>query len=372
MLEAISLGMWLLLLLAPWQSWRCREQLEVGNNDRAALFPENLTLLIPARNEAAVIENTLNALFTAYPDARIVLVDDESTDSTAETVLRISRDYGANLCLIKGKPAPAGWTGKLWALEQGICSVTTLWVLLLDADIALKKEMIAVLCQKTMEGYDLISVLAQPNLDGFWVRWLMQTYVFFFKLLYPFALANNPRAPISAAAGGVILVRKASLHQAGGFSAWHDALIDDCTMAKHFKRMGARTWLGLTHGATSLRKQGFTSIIHMISRTAYMQLSESLLLLLVATGLMLLAFVIPIWGLSQPFPQRWVTIAAIIAMMISYLPTLWFYSLPWINAFSLPLVSVLYLALTWYSAFRSWRGIRSSWKGRCYHRSLEK
>ncbi len=360
-LAAIALGLWLVLLLMPWQPWRCRERLE-PEPATSTLLPD-FTVLIPARNEAAVIGETLAALRMSAPEAAVVLVDDESDDGTGAIV----RTSGLrNLTVIQGTPPPPGWTGKLWALEQGLACVATPRVLLLDADIRLTPGMLAALQRKANEGHALVSVLAEPCWHGFAARLLLPAFVYFFKLLYPFALANRTQSKMAAAAGGAILIEREVLANIGGFAAWHDAIIDDCTLAARAKRAGYHCFLGLSHGAQSLRRQNLSSIAAMIARSAYVQLGESRLILVAATAVMLLAFWVPLAALVFGGVARWLGLASWGALTASYVPTLLYYRRNPAAAILLPAVATLYLVMTWHSALRAFAGIRSSWKGRRY------
>ncbi|HEX7368869.1 MAG TPA: glycosyltransferase [Rhodanobacteraceae bacterium] len=367
-LAAISLACWLALLLAPWGAWLCRERLEAAPA-KAAVEPD-FTILIPARNEAAMIGETLHALAVAAPDAPVVLVDDQSTDATAE----IARTSGlARLTLIAGTSPPLGWTGKLWALQQGLARITTPRVLLLDADIRLAPGLPAALQRQANAGYALVSVCAEPCWRGVAARWLLPAFVYFFKLLYPFALANRAGSRVAAAAGGVVLVDRQALLDAGGFTAWRDAIIDDCTLAAHVKHAGHRCWIGLTHGAASLRRENFLDIAHMIARTAFVQLRESALLTITASLLLVLAFWIPVLALAFGPSEiaRALGLLAWLAMLVGYLPTLMYYRRNPIAALLLPLAASFFLLATWYSAWRAIAGTRSVWKGRRYQREHE-
>ncbi|MGH8124363.1 MAG: glycosyltransferase, partial [Rhodanobacteraceae bacterium] len=231
-LAAVSLACWAGVLLAPWAAWLCRERME-ADGPRPTPAKADFTVLIPARNETAVIGETLRALAVAAGDAPVILIDDQSSDATAE----IARTSGLpHLTVLAGTPPPAGWTGKLWALQQGLAHVTTPRVLLLDADIRLAPGMLSALQRKADEGCALVSVCAEPRREGIAARWLLPAFVYFFKLLYPFALANRAGSRIAAAAGGVVLVDRDALGEAGGFAAWRGAIIDDCTLAARVNR----------------------------------------------------------------------------------------------------------------------------------------
>ena len=363
-LAAIAFALWCTVLALPWRPWACAERLEPEGTDdsRAGEF----TVLIPARDEAAVIGETLRALATAAPHAPVIVVDDQSSDATAE----IARTSGlSNLAVIAGTQPPAGWTGKLWALQQGLERVATPRVLLLDADIRLAPGMLASLQRNADEGHALVSVCAEPDWDGVAARWLLPAFVYFFKLLYPFALANRAGSRIAAAAGGVVLIDRNVLVQAGGFAAWCDAIIDDCTLAAHVKRVGHRCFIGLTHGATSLRRAGPGEIAHMVARTAFVQLRESWWLLAATSVLLIVAFWIPVLAvLFGGTATRVLGALAWLALVACYLPTLAYYHRNPLAAIALPLAATFFLAATWYSAWRALVGTRSVWKGRRYQR----
>jgi len=364
-LAAIALACWIGVLLAPWGAWLCRERLADDPPPRAPWH--DFTVLIPARNEAHLIGETLRALSVAAPGAQVIVIDDQSTDDTTAIV----RASGLpNLTLVAGTAPPADWTGKLWALQQGLERVTTPRVLLLDADIRLAPGVLAPLQHKADEGYALASLCVEPCWNGIAARWLLPAFVYFFKLLYPFALANRAGSRVAAAAGGVILIDRQALLDAGGFGAWRDAIIDDCTLADRVKRKGYRCWIGLTHGATSLRRASFGDIAHMIARTAFVQLHESQLLTMAVSALLIVAFWIPAFALAFG-PTRTahaVGLLAALAMLAGYLPTLMYYRRNPLAALLLPLAAAFFLAATWYSAWRALAGTRSVWKGRHYQR----
>ncbi|MEE9142162.1 MAG: glycosyltransferase [Gammaproteobacteria bacterium] len=359
----MSLGVWLLVLLAPWRPWSTRERFETdGTTDQQV---DDVTVLIPARNEAESIGPTLAALvLNGRPP--VIVIDDESTDETATVVASTGIE---SLCLVSGTPTPAGWSGKLWALEQGIGRVRTSYVLLLDADIVLSPGTLQSLRRKLInEDLGLVSLLAELHMAGFWERLLMPVFVFFFKLLYPFAVSNSDTQTIAAAAGGCMLVRRDALEGVHAFSSIREALIDDCTLARALKRTSHRTWVGLTRSAISQRAYPrLVDIWNMVARTAYTQLRYSPLLLLLCTVSMVIVFWAPVAGLFFA-ETRVAALAGGITLMLAYIPTLRFYgrSLAW--ALTLPFSATLFLAMTWTSAMRDWRGRRSYWKDRIYKR----
>lgn len=363
---AVGGAMWLALLALPWRPWGTSERIEAGGHTADETDLSDVTVLIPARDEAAVIGDTLRALAAQGRDLEVVVIDDQSADGTAD----VARAAGlSNLTVITGTDLPAGWSGKLWALEQGRGHAKRPLVLLLDADITLAPGLLAALVGKQRAGgLALASVMASLRMHGFWERLLIPAFIYFFKLLYPFALSNGRTRWIAAGAGGCMLIDAARLEAIGGFTSVKDALIDDCALAAALKQSGGRTWIGLSHGVTSYRAyEGLAPIWNMVARTAYTQLRGSPLLLGLCTVLMALAFWAPIAGLVLlPTWPGVIAAAGLLAMAISYQPVLHYYRRSPFWALALPVIGTLYLAMTWHSALRTWRGERSRWKGRVY------
>jgi hopene-associated glycosyltransferase HpnB len=360
-------SVWLAVLLLPWRPWDTRQSLDAPPAPPQEEDLSDITVLIPARNEAEVIEASLSGLKPQGAHLNIILIDDRSTDGTAQIAEGMA---GKNLRIIPGKPPPAGWSGKLWALEQGIKYVDTPLLLLMDADIELGPGILAELRSKMkQDGIRFISLMASLRMATFWERLLMPAFIFFFKLIYPFRLSNSAFPGIAAAAGGCILMEKVVLDTIGGFKALRGHLIDDCVLAKRVKSSGYKTWIGLTHSVQSLRPYDhLMTIWKMVARTAFTQLRYSTLLLLLCTVIMIIAFWVPVAGLLL-FPSpgaKIISALALGAMTLSYHPTLRFYRLSGWWAAGMPLIGTLYLAMTWSSAIGSWQGKGFDWKGRSY------
>jgi hopene-associated glycosyltransferase HpnB len=366
-----GLFIWSLILCLPWRPWSTREFFEAITDGSSKPVLSQITVLIPARNEAKVIAETLAALKLQDESLKIVLIDDQSDDDTSDIASQAGLN---NLKIITGQPLPDGWTGKLWALEQGRKHVDTDTILLLDADITLAPETIASLLQKlTSEQLDLVSLMAFLRMKSFWEIFLMPAFIYFFKLLYPFQLSNASSDRllskyVAAAAGGCILVRRDMLDKIGGFNALKDALIDDCTLARKIKANGGRTWVGLTHSALSHRQyNSLQTIWDMVARTAYTQLRYSPILLLLCTLTMLIVFVFPLVSLFLPgLTTKLIALLTILIMVATYLPILKFYGRHPAWSITLPLIGILYLLMTWTSALRHISGSGSSWKQRQY------
>jgi hopene-associated glycosyltransferase HpnB len=367
-LVAAGALLWVAILLVPWRPWDTRERLEAIEAGVAPILSD-ITVLIPARNEAASIRRTLSALKKQGGALKIVLVNDQSSDETVP-IARSTLETG--LSVIDGTSLPDEWTGKLWALEQGLRTIGTDLLLLLDADIELEPGMVGALKQKLLgEKLDLVSIMAWLRMETFWEKLLAPAFIYFFKLIYPFSFGNSPDSTLGVAAGGCILVRAEALRKAGAFSSIRNAIIDDCALASQIKASGGHTWVGLSRSVRSHRPYPrFATFCEMVARTAYTQLRYSIGLLLATSLLMALVFLFPFLGLSLPsLAAKCFALTGVCAMLASYLPTLRYYQRSGFWALTLPLVGCLYLVMTWASAVRFWQGKPSEWKGRNLHRS---
>ena len=262
-----------------------------------------------------------------------------------------------------------GWTGKLWALDQGLAEVTTPLTLLLGADIELGPGTISSLLEaRQSRGARLVSVMATLETRAFWEKLLLPAFVYFFKLLYPFRLSNSSIRWVAAGAGGCVLVDTEVLNGVGAFASLKDELIDDCVLAAKVKAAGHRTWIGLSHSIVSHRHyDGLRKIWDMVARTGYTQLRYSPLLLAGCVAALSWAFWLPVVGVvAGDGPARVASLVALVVMIATYIPTLLFYRLSVAWALLLPFTGTLYLAMTLDSAWRYYRGVRSAWRGRVY------
>ncbi len=356
---------WFIVLIAPWRPWSTRECLAADAQRRREPL-DDVTVLIPARDEAETLPKTLACLADQGPGLEILVVDDQSRDSTHEIA---QGSGGAGVRVISGAALPEGWTGKVWAQAQAQPFLRRPLVLLLDADIALAPGMIATLRARLRERrLGMVSLMAELPMEGFWERLLIPAFVYFFKLVYPFSIANSPDKRVAAAAGGCVLLELRVLDAIGGFESLRDAIIDDCTLARRVKDAGFGTWIGLTRSATSHRLyHGLGDIWRMVARTAFTQLRYSWLLLVLCTLLMLVCFLSPVLIAFSPEPlARVIAAAAWSFMWLAYVPTLRFYRLAVAWGLFMPFTGLLFLIMTWDSARRYLLGERSAWRGRRY------
>jgi hopene-associated glycosyltransferase HpnB len=354
---AISLAIWLYLLLARGGFWRMREDRPPAPRSAG---PPSAVAVIPARDEAGVIGDAVRSL---APQARVIVVDDASSDDTAAH----ARSAGAEV--LTACPLPPGWTGKLWAVSEGILTAGSPdYFLLTDADIVHSPGNVADLIARAQAGsYDLASYMVRLRCVTFPEQALIPAFVFFFFLLYPPAWIADPRRSTAGAAGGCILIRREALERIGGIARIRGEVIDDCALARAVKESGGRIWLGLSGNVLSLREyRTFAEIGRMIARTAFTQLEYSPLILAgTIAGLVLTYLIPPALTLVAPDgAARAVSAAAWLLMTITFWPAVRYYRCPWFWAPLLPLIAVFYLGATIWSAVAYWMGRGGMWKGR--------
>jgi len=407
---AASLAAWIWLLVGRGFFWWPAPRLE---REASGVEPpgRSVVAVVPARNESDVLPATLPAVLTQdyIGPSRVVLVDDRSEDGTA-SVARAAAEAasaGARAEVVDGGPLPAGWSGKVWAMHQGVeaacgpanrsldgstpqaasAACVGVWpqakcpdfLWFTDADVAHEPWVLGALIVKAeAEELDLVSVMATLRVESAWDRLLVPAFVYFFAKLYPFRFVGDPRRRDAGAAGGCILVRRSALEQAGGLGEIRSELIDDCALGRLIKRAGGRIWLGFSDGVRSVRSYGsLRSVWEMVARSAYTQLGCSPLMLAGTILGMLFLYALPplaclggaialAVGRTAAIPLVAIGGAAWALMAATFAPIQRHHGVhPW-RARWLPVAGVLYTAMTVSSAWRHWRGRGGAWKGRTY------
>jgi hopene-associated glycosyltransferase HpnB len=354
---ACAFAIWLYLLAARGNFWRMRE--EPVPPAPSGPTPQ-VVAVVPARNESDVVEEAVGSL---APQVRVVLVDDASEDDTA------GRARAAGAEVIAARPLPAGWTGKMWAVSEGVSAAGQPdYYLLTDADIVHPRGSVAGLVARAEAGgYDLVSYMVRLRCSTFAEQALIPAFVFFFFLLYPPAWIADPQRSTAGAAGGCMLIRRKALERIGGIARIRAEVIDDCALARAVKSSGGRVWLGLSGTMVSAREyRTVAEIGHMISRTAFTQLNYSTVVLAgTVLGLVLTYLVPPAITIFAPEgAARAISAAAWILMTIAYWPAVRYYGRAWFWAPLLPLIATFYLGATIWSAIAYWMGKGGMWKGR--------
>jgi hopene-associated glycosyltransferase HpnB len=364
-----------------------------------AAWPD-VAAVIPARNEAAMLPVVLPTLLGQdYPGAlTVIVVDDCSTDGTAEVAAALGPEPGhpgRALRVLAGAPLPPGWAGKVWAMAQGLAAagedgaagedVAEGYVLFTDADIAWRQGALRDLVRAAQaDDRDLVSQMALLRTATAWERVVVPAFVYFFAQLYPFERVNSPRSRTAAAAGGCMLVRREVLERSGGLAPIRGARIDDVALGQVIKGQRGRCWLGLSTEVVSVRPYPrLADLWQMVARSAFIQLRYSPWLLAGTVAGLAFIYLLPpagaITGLaalaaSAASGTGAVSAAAASAaaaglagwalMSLTYLPMLRLYRLSPLRALGLPLIALLYTAMTVDSARRHYTGRGAEWKGR--------
>jgi len=374
---------WMYLIAGHGGYWRTTEWLP-----RVAAEPDawpDVVAVVPARNEAEMLPVTLPALLgQEYPGSlAVIVVDDGSSDGTGQVAARIARASARPLRVIAGTQPPDGerWAGKVWAMDQGLRAASPGrdgYLLFTDADIAWEAHQLRRLVAAAEgDDRDLVSQMALLRTATGWERVVVPAFVYFFAQLYPFRRVNVPGSRTAAAAGGCMLVRRRAL--AGGLAPISDALIDDVALGRMVKRQRGRSWLGLTQQLVSVRPYpGLASLWQMVARSAYTQLLYSPAVLAGTLAGLLFLYLLPpagaviglvalLAGGGEQGPAALAAGAGLAGwalLSLSYLPMLRLYRLSPLRAPGLPLIALLYAAMTADSAWRHYAGRGAEWRGR--------
>jgi hopene-associated glycosyltransferase HpnB len=375
---------WAYLLAGHGGFWRTDQRLPpVDPGWQPERWP-SVVAVVPARDEAAILPHTLPSLLgQEYPgEFAVLLVDDGSTDGTADVAAALGGGTGlAPVRVVRAGPPPAGWAGKVHAMATGLGAAGGCdYVLFTDADIGYAAGTLTDLVRAAAAGdRALVSQMALLRADTGWERLIVPAFVYFFAQLYPFRWVNRAGNRTAAAAGGCMLVRRAALAAAGGLAPIRGARIDDVALGRLLKRppSRARCWLGFTTGVRSRRPYPrLAGLWDMIARSAYVQLRYSPVLLgLTLLGLLWLYAVPPVAGLAGLAglaagagpAAAWCAAAGLagwLLMSVSFLPVLRLYRLGGWRAPVLPVIALLYAAMTADSARRHYAGRGGEWKGR--------
>jgi hopene-associated glycosyltransferase HpnB len=361
LITALSLLVWLYLFFAHGRFWLSAPQLPPAMPDD---YPD-VDIVVPARDEADTIAAVIGSLLAQdyRGKFRVILVDDNSTDGTAALA-----GTAANLTVITLQSKPAEWSGKLWALSQGVAASLAPVLLFTDADIEHDPRHLSSLVAKLLQSRaDMVSEMVRLHCTSLAERALVPAFVYFFQMLYPFSRVNDPSSSVAAAAGGTVLIRREALQRIGGIEAIKNSLIDDVALAKAVKRSGA-IFLGHSGLAASIRPYPtFADIWQMITRTAYTQLRYSPALLALTLLGLTVVWLAPAAAIL--FMRGWPFTFGLVAFglsVISYLPTLARYGRNRLWALALPLIALFYMAATLGSALNYWRGQGARWKSRAY------
>lgn len=371
LLAAVPFAIWLYLLFARGNFWQVNEDASEAKPPKR--WPR-VVVIVPARDEARTISRSVTSLLKQnYPgESSVVVVDDHSSDGTAELARKAAEESGAarGVTVRLASELPPDWTGKMWATNEGLAAVRDAppeYFWLTDADIEHAPDTLRrLVCRAGKDSLDLTSLMVFLPVETLPERLLIPPFLYFFLMLYPPNWVADPKAGTAAAAGGSILLRREALERIGGVAAVKSEIIDDCALAAAVKKSGGKIWLGLTRASVSLRRYArFGEIRDLIARAAFAELRYSSLLLLASLAALFVVYLLP-WVLFFAYPgEAWLLVDTTVALMAaSFVTTVKFYGLSWLWALTLPVAVLFYAYATCVSAVRYWLGRGGQWKGR--------
>ena len=365
---------WIAVLLVVLRRYATRGPLLRGYPPRPA--GPMLSVIIPARNEALNIEPCVRSvLAAAYTPFEVIVVDDRSTDGTAQLVERLAAAAPANrLRLVRGADLPDGWFGKPWALVQGYREATGDLLLFADADTRHEPELIPrAVAALRRERVDLVSMIPRQEMGTFWER-LVQPHVFFAlqSRIGDLRLVNRTRTVWNAIANGqFILTNRVAYEALGTHAAVKDAIAEDVLLAQAYARGGRDIFL--VHATEFMTTRMYRTLGEIVAGW-----SKNL-----ALGAPLMAPPVGIIRSLLPY-LMWLPVLAWIGPPLAWLAWRWDFALiamaasllTWMEIYrreQAPLAyALLYpvgASMVAYIMLRSaWRGGRKvEWRGRVYH-----
>lgn len=371
LIATIPLVIWLYLFFARGNFWQLNE--DIGELKPLARWPR-VVVIVPARNEAETIGQAVASLAKQdyLGEFSIIVVDDHSDDGTAALALKTAEEAGAGgrISVHSASELPQGWTGKVWAMDEGVRGSTDrvpefFWFT--DADIEHAPDTLRRLVFRAEDdSLDLASLMVLLQAKTFPERLLIPPFLYFFLMLYPPNWVADPESPTAGAAGGCILLRRAALERIGGMATIRGEVIDDCALAREVKKSGGKIRIGLTRASVSLRSyKSFAEIRELIARTAFTQLRYSSFQLIATLLALFVTYILPWISFSAGDDPAWFLAGTALCLMaVSFGVTVRFYNLSFFWALTLPIAAAFYAYATCVSALRYWLGRGGQWKGR--------
>ena len=228
-----------------------------------------ISIVIPARNEERNIERTVRAMLAqTYSSLEVIVIDDRSSDRTGEILSGIARE-DSRLVIINGEETPPDWLGKPWACHQGSRIARGELLLIVDADVYYEPDAVASMVAYMNEHPEIAMTAAFPRFElvGFWEHIAMPMLDVTALMFMPTWLSNRTTIVAFGIGGGTgNLIRRRDFDDIGGYTALHNAVVDDVGMAQQLRARGKRTHglmaddfvsLRMYHGAREII-EGFT------------------------------------------------------------------------------------------------------------------
>ncbi|OFV90954.1 MAG: hypothetical protein A3H28_03555 [Acidobacteria bacterium RIFCSPLOWO2_02_FULL_61_28] len=387
-LLALGLALWLASL--AWNAWNSRE---VPSVSAAMPFPlranPRVSILIPARNEAAILATTLPAFLSQdYDNYEVILADDASTDGTAAFAEQLAAQHFAaqhrgRLRVVRIESLPPDWVGKTHALHKAFEAAQGDWVLATDADVVFHpKALRAGLWLAEQQQAELVSIYAFLECSSFWEKVMMPIFALLLATVFPLRKINDPRSSVALASGGYILMRRRAWADLGGYEAIRAEMIDDLNTARRVKHAGHRIFVAMTRNLVRTRMYAsFGEIWEGLRKNAFAAHRFSVARLLGATAVTWLTNLLPLLGLAYSgfewaaggggAPARLpllfaLSLAQYSLAVLLHLVLVAFYRIRWSYALLAPLGAIVYTVISLDSMLRTLLGKGVTWKLRHY------
>ncbi len=275
-----------------------------------------VSICIPARNEAQVIERCVtSALKQNYEHFEVIVLDDQSTDGTTQILEQLSRII-SNLTHIKGEEKPEDWLGKPWACHQLSEHASGEILIYIDADVWLKPDVIPKTVQQLQE-IDCITIWPEQVTETFWEKQAIPLIYFALYTLLPAKyverkprwlpakLASNINPLFAAACGQFIAFNRTAYEYIKGHQSVKDRIVDDVELAKNIKRNGLS--LKMLHGADSVYCRMYTSgseVWHGLRKNFFVGFNQNSFSFGLMAFLHIVVFVFPVFSLIYGFAQN--------------------------------------------------------------------
>lgn len=326
-----------------------------------------VSVIIPARNEAAAIERTVRAMLAqTYSPLEVLVVDDRSEDATGSILEAMARE-DARLRVVAGSEPPAGWLGKPWALQQGSRAARGEILLFVDADILYEPPAVAAaVAHVQRSGAAMVALAPHLIMGSVAERVAMPMLAMALYVFIPTWLSNRTTfARLGIGGGTGNMIRRSDYEAAGGHETLRDAVVDDVGMARLLRRHRCRTVVVRAGELVSVRMyEGGRAIVEGFTKNSFAVFGRSYIWTLAVVALSLIFHVLPYaWAAAG----EWLAVATVI--LITLTRALLFRSLRYPFHYALWAHPAMILMWTWIMLRSMWlTGVRRqlAWRGRSY------
>jgi chlorobactene glucosyltransferase len=379
----LGLAGWVLLFLWVLHNARGYPTVSAGMEFSLRSRP-HVSILVPARNEAHNVVTTLPAfLGQDYEDYEVILVDDASTDGTAEVAQQMAADHPGRLRVIHVTELPPGWVGKTHALHTAFQAARGEWVLATDADIVFHPRALqAGLWLAETRQAELVSIYAFMECVSFWEKVMLPGFGLLLSAMFPVRRINDPRSSVALASGGYILMRRAVWKELGGYQSIRSEMIDDLNTARLVKHSGRRIFVAATKDLVRTRMyRSFGEIWEGLRKNAFAGHRFSVPKMVATTCAYLVTNLLPLgclflyawpWGAGGTSVSTAVLLLSSAQYAVSallHLPLVAYLRIRPGYALLAPLGAILYAGIGLDSMARTLLGKGVSWKRRQYGKS---